>query len=79
MTDVQGHNHDEVGTPTYPLYRDRCAVGCDDLTPVRMAETNVRYVGDDRLVTRRLVPDGLSAFRLLPLAATPAPEETDHD
>ena len=60
---VTGHNHDESGAPTYPTYRDRCPVGCDDLTPVRMADTNVQYVGKDRLVTRRLVPDGPSQFR----------------
>ena len=44
---VTGHNHDESGAPTYPDYRDRCPVGCDDLTPVRMADTNVQYVGKD--------------------------------
>jgi len=60
---VTGHNHDASGAPTYPDYRDRCPVGCDDLTPVRMADTNVQYVGKDRLVTRRLVPDGPSQFR----------------
>jgi len=64
MSDVTGHNHDASGAPTYPDYRDRCPVGCDDLTPVRMADTNVQLVGKDRLVTRRLVPDGPSQFAM---------------
>jgi hypothetical protein len=25
------HNHDEHMTPTFPVYRDRCPVGCDDV------------------------------------------------
>ncbi len=67
MTDAEiaelGHNHDVHGAPTFPLYRDRCVVGCDDLTPVRMADTNIQLVGKDRLVTRRLVPAGPSQFK----------------
>ncbi len=59
------HNHDAAGAPTYPLYRDRCPIGCDDLTPVRMADTNIQYVGRDRLVTRRLVLAGPPQFRNL--------------
>ena len=73
MSDVTGHNHDESGAPTYPTYRDRCPVGCDDLTPVRMADTNVQYVGKDRLVTRRLVPDGPSQFAMTTPPRTPTP------
>jgi len=72
---VTGHNHDASGAPTYPDYRDRCPVGCDDLTPVRMADTNVQYVGKDRLVTRRLVLDGPSQFRHL----SPPPAEPTLD
>jgi len=71
MSDVTGHNHDESGAPTYPDYRDRCPVGCDDLTPVRMADTNVQYVGKDRLVTRRLVLDGPSQFAKITPPRTP--------
>jgi len=68
---VTGHNHDASGAPTYPDYRDRCPVGCDDLTPVRMADTNVQLVGKDRLVTRRLVPDGPSQFAMTTPPRTP--------
>ena len=71
MSDVTGHNHDESGAPTYPDYRDRCPVGCDDLTPVRMADTNVQLVGKDRLVTRRLVLDGPSQFAMTTPPRTP--------
>ena len=68
---VTGHNHDASGAPTYPDYRDRCPVGCDDLTPVRMADTNVQLVGKDRLVTRRLVLDGPSQFAKITPPRTP--------
>jgi hypothetical protein len=57
------HNHYEDGTPTYPTYRNRCPVGCDDLSPVGTKDGHPIPTGPSAFEFRRVCTSSTATCR----------------